>query len=85
MMKKMFHRENNLSNLNNQCKEYSLMVNQLFLTPKLRISSFFFRSFQRWNIHTAIFNNRHAWEKIVNDQIDPFRRTLVQFRAEEAD
>ena len=46
---------------------------------------FFFRSFQRWNIHTAIFNNRHAWEKIVNDQIDPFRRTLVQFRAEEAD
>lgn len=40
MMKKMFHRENNLSNLN-KCKEYSLMVNQLFLGPKRRISSFF--------------------------------------------
>ena len=60
MMKKMFHRENNLSNLN-KCKEYSLMVNQLFLGPKRRISSFFHR-FKRWNIHTAFTNNRHAWE-----------------------
>ena len=45
----------------------------------------FFRSFQRWNIHTAIFDNRHAWEKIVNDQIDPFRRALIHFRAEKTD